>query len=1164
MRALARSVLLGSVVAGMSVASAVGYTPGEGTLLTESFDAELDADWEMGNGIGTSPWTRVLDGADEVLYADGFGPFGGAATRHWTRHFVHPVAATGFSIAFEVRAELGTGALIDVEVEHRAPVLRKLRLRVAGDGAMSLWRTESGVFVERASTVAGTVPANQKRWIRFAIEPDGSGHPRVRARIWSGNAAAEPSTWDLEFLDVNDTVETVHRFELAADGPKGIETWLDDLDVWGEVGDGVASSVKTIYLAELSHLDIGFSAPPDAIAAFAKTHLDQVLDNLAADPDYRWMIEEGWWLDRWWEVSTEPERQRMVTALQEGRIRLTAGYASLHTTVAGHEELTRALYWSSTFAREHGVPLRTWITDDVPGSTFALPEVLARSGVDYFVGGMNTSFGGRVTTPGHADRPFWWVGPDGSRVLSWITFDSYAEAFQYGFSFFDNLATMVDKLAAKLPEQDEVGYPWPELLLLRGFDNHYQGFHARNLIDQWNATYATPRFELTTVEEFLDRMRAKYGDAAFPSFEGDFGAAWSASHADAQHTNERVRQSHREGRAAELLHAAGAGVDGAPSPTSSFDFLYRRMLEVDEHSGAGGWPGYFTPEEMDRNNTQHLGFATDARDEARALLASGTDRALAALSAAGDAIAVVNPVGRARVGWARTALPPDLWNATFRVVDRATEVELPYQRLDATTEILFHAELPPAGYRVVDLVLGAPAATPSGMLTATATELENDAVRIVVDPADGSLSSYFDKVRGLELIDPAATHDFNELAAAIKSQIDFGGTPGAVEPASASAVLETDGPLMAEIRVTRTGTPHVETSYRLYRGDDRLEIVNVLDRSLMPYVSHEVSSRSYVVSFPFDIHDFAIRSETTTRFLDPVADSFPRASVFDWHNVEHALAFFDATRGVAVATDSVEAYNFEQLHVLAPGEWSVGDALLFPRMYDRSDEYEFEGGTIGPFVKEPGTPDTLRYVHHFRSTGPSFDPVEVSRFGFEALEPLPTRLLARRPGNLPDDTASFFRTDAPGVLLYTAKPAHVGDGVVLRMTELTGSQTTARIDSDVFAFAGAERVEQDEDGGAPLDADGDAFLVDLAPYETATVRVLAAPDWAPIALVVTKDAASGSVQLTWTGGRDPYTVRRAEDARFTVAPATPVDEQSGATFDDPVLEDGRTYYYLVE
>jgi len=1162
MRVLGAPALL---VAAVLAGPAAAYAPGSGTLYSANFDGALDADWEMGNGIGTSPWTQVLDGADKVLYADGVGPFGGAARRHWARHFVHPVAATSFSIAFEHRGELGTGALFDVEVEQRAPVPRKYRLRVGATGAMSLWRTEGGAFVQQVSTSAGVVPVNQKRWIRFAIEDDPSGHPWVRARIWAGGAGSEPAgPWTVEFLDDADTLDRVHRFELSADGPAGVETWIDDLDAFGAVGDGVDSSVRTIYLMELSHLDIGFTAPPDDIEAFAKSHLDQVLDNLDADPDYRWTIEEGWWLDRWWERSTETERQRMLAALGGGRLRLTAGYASLHTTVAGHEELTRALYWSSEFAREHGIPLRTWITDDVPGSTFALPELLARSGVDYYVGGMNTPFGGRLTAPDHGDRPFWWIGPDGSRVLSWITFDAYAEAFDYGFSFFDGLADMYTKLAKKLPEQEEAGYPWPELLLMRGFDNHYQGLHARNLVDQWNATYATPRFVLSTVEEFLDHMRATYGDAAFPEFAGDFGAAWSSSHADAQHTTDRVRRAHREGRAAELLHAAGSGVDGAPSPTGSFDFLYRRMLETDEHSGAGGWPGYFTPEQMDRNNTIHLAYATEARDTARSLLESGLDRALAGLSAEGDAVAAVNPLGRARAGWARAALSPELYGTTFRVVDRSTGAEIPFQRIDASSEILFRADLPPAGYAVYDLVPGAPTATPGGMLTASATQLENDFYRVTVDAADGSLSGLYDKTRGVELIDTASSFDFNELASAVKAQIDFGGTPAATPPASATATLATAGPLMAEVRVTRTGTPHVETVYRLYREDDRIEIENVLDRSLMPYVTLANAYRAYVVSWPFAIANYQIRSETTTRFLDPVADSFDRTSFFDWHNVEHVLAFHDDVRGVAVATDTVDTYHFEQLTNLAAGSWSNSTGLLFPRLYDRGDEYEFEDGSVGPFVKEPGTPDVLRYVHHFRSIGPAFDPVAVSRFGFEAIEPLPTRVLARRPGDLPDDAGSFFRVDAPGVLLYTAKPAHVGDGVVLRMSEIAGTAANVRVDSDVLAFSGAERVEQDEDGGVPLVADGDAFLVPLGPYETATVRVAATSNAAPIVVRVDKDAPSGTVRLTWSGGRSPHTLTRAQDAQFSVAPTTLLDEQPATGFDDPVLEDGASYFYLVE
>lgn len=1152
-----------ALLVGLFAAPALAYVPGSGTLYTASFNTTLDADWEQGNGVGTSPWTLTLDGTDKVLYADGFGPFPNSATRHWARHFVHPVTATTFSAAFEYRAELGTSYLFDLEVEQRAPVPRKYRLRVDAAGALSLWRTEVGTFAVRASTAAGAIPANQKRWIRLAVEADPSGHPRVRARVWSGSASSEPATWTLEFLDDADTLQRVHRFELSADGPRGIETWIDDLDLWGDVGSGVASSVKTIYVMELSHLDVGFTAPPDTIEAFAKSHLDQVLDNLDADPSYRWTIEEGWWLDRFWERSTDAHRQRMLDALHGGRLKLAAGYASLHTTIAGHEELTRNLYWSSEFAREHGVPLRTWITDDVPGSTFALPELLARSGVDYYVGGMNTPFGGRLTAPDHGDRPFWWVGPDGSRVLSWITFDAYAEAFDWGFSFFDTLADVYTKTAKKLPEQEEAGYPWPELLLMRGFDNSYQGFKVRDLVEQWNATYATPKFALATPDGFLDMMRAKYGDAAFPEFHGDFGAAWSNSHAESPHATARVRDAHRSARAAELLHAAGEGVDGAPSPTASFDLLYRDMLQEDEHSGAGAWPGTFTPEETNRNNTIHLAYATDARDEGAALLDSGVDRALAELPVSGDAIVVVNPLVRARAAWARATVPAAIFSGDFRLVPRGGS-EIPYQRFDATSEILFRADLPAAGYRVYDLVSGTPTAVPSGFLLASPTELENDALHVVVDPSDGSLQSVYDKIRGVELVDPASTLPFNGLASALKADIDFGGTPATVAPSGASTSLEESGPLRAEIRAARTGTPHVESRYRLYRGDDRLEIENVLDRALVPYVPYAQSYRAYVVAWPFAISSFAIRSETTTRFLDPVADSFARTSFFDWHNVEHVLAFHDGSAGVEVATDAVSSYHFEQLTNLAAASWSNTSALLFPRMLDAADECQFEGGSVGPCVTEPGTPGTLRYVSRVRSTGPVFDPVEASRFGFEALEPLPTRTLAHRPGNLPDASASFFRVDAPSVLLYTVKPAHVGEGLVFRMTELSGTPVVARIDSDVFVLSAAERVEQDEEGGVPLGQDGDGFLVPLGAYETATVRATASPGWEPILLRADKDGPSGSVRLTWTGGNAPFTLLRSEEPTLTLSPQTLQDEDPATTHDDPVLADGATYFYLVK
>ncbi len=702
-------------------------------------------------------------------------------------------------------------------------------------------------------------------------------------------------------------------------------------------------------------------------------------------------------------------------------------------------------------------------------------------------------------------------------------------------------------------------------MLMRAFDNHYQGFKVRDLVNEWNATYQTPKFVMATPEEFLDLMLAKYGADAFPSFSGDFGAAWSGSHADAPHTERMVRQAHREARAAEALLAAGSLVDGLPVPQADVDHAYRRMLEVDEHSGAGGWPGYFTPEEMDRNNRIHLSYAVEASETTASLLAEGLARFTAQVPATGDAVIVSNPLGRARDGWARVTLPAALYATAFRVVDRATGEELPYQRFDATSAIAFHAlDLPSVGYRVYDLVPGAPAATPSGMLQVTATTLENDFYRLVVDPADGSVTTLVEKATGRSLIDPATTYRFNRLASSAKTDVQSGRAPTQSAVGGATVTIRSAGPLLAELQVTRTGTPHVSSVYRLRRGEDRVEFDNVINRNATPYVNNATGYRWYTVTLPFNVKNLSVFSETTTRFLRYPQDGFPRDNYFDWHNVEHTLGLFDTGGGVLYAVDSVDAHHLEKFKQLTPPAPSLGSGLVLSRMLDRSDEYEYSGGTIGSFVMEPDTAPTLRYTHFLRGVPPAFDPVAASRFGFEALNAPLARFVAARPGSLPAEQASFFSVDAPGVLLYTVKRADDGDGVILRMTELTGAVTAARVTSDVFALSAPLLVEQDEEGGVPLALDGGAVVVELTPYMTATVRVRAALPVAAIALALSRNDAAGAVHLAWTGGAAPFRLVRAEDPQFTAGVTTLLDGSTARSYDDPVLGDGTSYFYKVE
>ncbi len=65
-------------------------------------------------------------------------------------------------------------------------------------------------------------------------------------------------------------------------------------------------------------------------------------------------------------------------------------------------------------------------------------------------------------------------------------------------------------------------------------------------------------------------------------------------------------------------------------------------------------------------------------------------------------------------------------------------------------------------------------------------------------------------------------------------------------------------------------------------------------------------------------------------------------------------------------------------------------------------------------------------------------------------------------------------------------------------------------------------------------------------------------------LTLSKVAASGAVRLQWTGGNAPFTVTRALNPGFSSSPATLQDHQPATSLNDPVLNDGKNYFYLVK
>ena len=63
--------------------------------------------------------------------------------------------------------------------------------------------------------------------------------------------------------------------------------------------DQRTGSIRRILVLCHSHLDIGFTRPPDEVARDYKDNIDSAIRLTRENPDFRWTIESTWMLEEW-------------------------------------------------------------------------------------------------------------------------------------------------------------------------------------------------------------------------------------------------------------------------------------------------------------------------------------------------------------------------------------------------------------------------------------------------------------------------------------------------------------------------------------------------------------------------------------------------------------------------------------------------------------------------------------------------------------------------------------------------------------------------------------------------------------------------------------------------------------------------------------------------
>ncbi len=587
--------------------------------------------------------------------------------------------------------------------------------------------------------------------------------------------------------------------------------------------EGVVASVPfeimpqrkwTVHLIHQSHYDIGYTDPQaivlDSQLAYIDTALDlaELTDGWPDAARFRWNIEVTWPLTRWLRSRPRSAREALVRRVREGRIEVHALPFSMHTEGYSFDELARQLDAAQELRETLGIEIVSAMQTDVPGATIGLATLLTDAGIRYLSVAHN--YAGR-SVPYLRDgreltRPFYWLAPDGERLLVWYTDTlsgaAYMEAMSIGFGI--GYEAVRDSLPEYLNALSQNAYPYPpasspgapaltktpyahDIVQLRVqgavADNASPSILPSEIVRTWNEEWAYPTLRLSTDRQFFEEVERRIGPA-LDTFHGDWTDWWADGIGSAAFALGKNRKSQADIRTAQTLHALADALTDDPNPAvpAEVTAAYEEMALFDEHTwgAANPWKrGAIGMSSGEYQWTRKAAFAYTAEERIVTLLSGGRNR-IAALArppasfhandAMADALLVFNPSSWERTDLVRVFLPERSRDvSTCELIERSSGAVVPFivePQVNAShrpkgqfIRFLAHA-VPPLGY--ARYVLSPRSGSPDTSEEAPqGASLANEHLAVELDVATASIASITDRRDGAVLNDPDAPFGFN-------------------------------------------------------------------------------------------------------------------------------------------------------------------------------------------------------------------------------------------------------------------------------------------------------------------------------------------------------------------------------------------------------------------
>jgi len=876
------------------------------------------------------------------------------------------------------------------------------------------------------------------------------------------------------------------------------------------------SKIKTIYICNHAHTDIGFTDYQELAlrqhGEFVGQALDliEATDRYPAEAQYRWTVETTGPFLRYLRQASPAEVARFRHWHEQGRIDI-AGMQYNMTPLLNVEQMHRSLYPLRALRDEFGFHVEAAMQDDVNGVSWLYADLLAELGIKFYTAAINPIRGAR---PKPFPGAFRWEGPSGKQVLAWNGYHYLFGRSQAGLGNWDLVDRLLPRWIDEL-ENDE-SYPFDFLYCESTHpvrvDNGPPDARMPEFVRRWNDERQNVRMEFITVTDFGRLLEQQYSKV-IGTQRGDWTDHWADGVGSSAFEVGVNRAAHEIVGIGEALEAWRRSKGQGDWNARRAADIYESMTLFDEHT----WGAYSSVEAPHSLFSQaqwnrKAGFAYTAAMEGHGVVAKAANALAAPLGSKG-------PEGIFNLG---NLDPKEAFKASgidevlvFNTLpwERQVIVEEPEPRGGAAPvgmlDTFFNRRstwggprpypeirrvagtIPPMGYAFLDLKQGVPA----GDLKANGDTIENRHYRIRIDGKTGAIAELFDKAQG---------HDF-----AGKYQ---GWSPGEYvyeivdSPDDRLAIADisfdkpefftghTDTPWKREIATKVTldaakifegrasiavhiEAPGVSAATVVYALDADTKCV-VVDWSI-DKLEH-ADAEAVFVAFPFNLEKPDFLLDLNGIPAVPNADQLDGAAK-DWYPVGRWVDVSDNKRGVTVVPlDAPLAH----LGGITTGKWHRTLQPEGPTIMS----WALNNHWLVNFKSAQSGRIPLRYrltTHE----GPA-DASAAAKFAAEVATP-PVAMRDIRPtGKLTD---SFFGTDETSPVLVSVKPGEDGGWVALRLQNLSAkpAKQTVTFTGNPAAARSADPIEHP---GAAIALDGKALTVEVQPREIRTVLVRFSPE----------------------------------------------------------------------